>query len=108
MRLANEALAEIQRSAPNLRLVHKHTEDPPPGIEYLDDNADTLAAVRPGTVVGATVWLWSSDDAEGSLDYLFNDEAGQMSLAHALAAARAAKNAYVPTPVPRKRSVRGS
>src|SRR5204862_6955543 len=48
--------------------------------------------VRAGTVVGATVWLWSSDDAEDSLDYLFIDEAGQMSLAHALAAARTARN----------------
>ena len=85
---------EVRGSAltPKLRLVHKDNEDPPHGIEYLDDNAATLAAVRAGTVVGATVWLWSSDDAEGSLDYLFIDEAGQMSLAHALAAARAAKN----------------
>src|SRR5205085_6919520 len=87
-------LGEIHKSTPPgaLRLVHKHNEEPPHGIEYLDDNAATLGAVRAGTVVGATVWLWSSDDAEGSLDYLFIDEAGQMSLAHALAAARAARN----------------
>ena len=43
-----------------------------------------------GTVVGATVWLWPSDDAVGALDYLFIDEAGQLALAHA--AARAARN----------------
>ncbi len=85
---------EVQGSdlTPNLRLVHKHSEEPPSGIEYIDDNGDALGAVGVGTVVGATVWLWSSDDAEGALDYLFIDEAGQMSLAHALAAARAARN----------------
>jgi len=78
--------------APPLRLVHKHDEEAPQGIEYVDSNADALNAVGSGAVVGATVWLWSSDDAEGSLDYLFIDEAGQMSLVHALAAARAARN----------------
>jgi len=90
--LLEEIRKSLPRGAPPLRLVHKHNEDAPHGIEYLNNNADTLSAVRAGTVVGATVWLWSSDDAEGSLDYLFIDEAGQMSLAHALAAARAARN----------------
>jgi len=93
-KVIDNLLGEIHKSIPPgaLRLVHKHDEDPPQGIEYLNDNADTLNAVRKGTVVGATVWLWSSDDAQASLDYLFIDEAGQMSLAHALAAARAARN----------------
>src|SRR5687767_8236285 len=43
-------------------------------------------------VVGGTAWLWADDDAQGQLDYLFVDEAGQMSLAHVLAASRSAKN----------------
>jgi uncharacterized protein len=95
-KVIDNLLSEIHKSippgAPPLRLLHKHNEDPPHGIEYSNDNADTLSAVREGTVVGATVWLWSSDDAVGCLDYLFIDEAGQMALAHALAAARAARN----------------
>jgi uncharacterized protein len=95
-KVIDNLLDEIRDCLPSgaspLRLVHKHDEDAPHGIEYLNDNAGTLNAVREGTVVGATVWLWSSDDAEGSLDYLFIDEAGQMALAHALAAARAARN----------------
>lgn len=45
-----------------------------------------------GAALGTTVWLWSSDDAEASLDYLFIDEAGHMAMAHALAAAPAARN----------------
>lgn len=93
-KVIDNLLEEISDSVPpgTLRLVHKHNEDAPDGIEYVDDNAEALNAVRAGNVVGATVWLWSSDDAEASLDYLFVDEAGQMSLAHALAAARAARN----------------
>jgi uncharacterized protein len=43
-------------------------------------------------VVGGTAWLWARDDAVGKVDCLFVDEAGQLSLAHALAAARCAKN----------------
>ena len=39
-------LAEIHKSngssAQALRLVHKDNGEPPPGIEYLDDNAETL------------------------------------------------------------------
>ena len=95
-KVIDNLLAEIHKAntpgAQALRLVHKDQGESPQGIEYLDDNAETLSAVGAGTVVGATVWLWSSDAAEGALDYLFIDEAGQMSLAHALAAARAARN----------------
>lgn len=91
-KVIDNLLEEILDSGATLRLVHKHNEEPPEGIEYVGDNADALGSIGVGAVVGATVWLWSSDDAEGSLDYLFIDEAGQMSLAHALAAARAARN----------------
>jgi uncharacterized protein len=75
-----------------VRLVHKETGAPPVGIEYFDDSAATFGAIAPGTVVGGTVWLWADDRAADSLDYLFIDEAGQMSLANALAAARSARN----------------
>ena len=43
-------------------------------------------------VVGATTWLWSREDMIGSVDVLFIDEAGQMSLADALAASLCASN----------------
>src|SRR5262249_10980446 len=73
-------------------LVHQDDGDAPHGIEYVASNAKAISAINVGTVVGDTAWFWSRDDAEGKLDYLFIDEAGQMSLAHALAAARAARN----------------
>jgi predicted RecB family nuclease len=75
-----------------VRLVHKSDGDAPDGIEYVDDNAGALASAAPGTVVGATVFLWAHEDAPERLDYLFVDEAGQMSLVQALAASRSARN----------------
>lgn len=74
------------------RLIHKHDEDAPDGIEYVKTAREALGSVASHAVVGGTVWLWAADDAASILDYLFIDEAGQMSLAHALAAARSARN----------------
>lgn len=45
-----------------------------------------------GAVVGGTAWLWADDDFEEVLDYLFVDEAGQMSLTNVLTISRATKN----------------
>ncbi len=61
-------------------------------IEETTDNAEGRAGVRAGKVVGGTAWFWARDDMAESVDYLFVDEAGQMSLAHALAAGRSAGN----------------
>ena len=43
-------------------------------------------------VVGGTAWLWSRGEMEGSVNVLFVDEAGQFSLANALAVASAAES----------------
>jgi predicted RecB family nuclease len=85
----HQAAAETRTK---IRLVHKHGESAPPGIEYIDDGDAALAAVGRGAVVGGTAWLWARKEAKQLLDYLFVDEAGQMSLAQVLAFARAAKN----------------
>ena len=55
-------------------------------------NPAALKALESGRVLGGTAWLWARDEFEAQLDYLFVDEAGQMSLANVLAASRAAKN----------------
>jgi uncharacterized protein len=73
-----------------VRLVHKCPGDAPEGIEYVDKGA--LDAIVPASVVGGTAWLWADEEATERLDYLFIDEAGQMALAMALAAAGAARN----------------
>ena len=43
-------------------------------------------------IAAGTVWLWAREQFQGSIDTLFVDEAGQMSLANTLAVAGAARN----------------
>ena len=59
-----------------------------PGIQNVYANADAAGA----NVVGGTAWLFSDPDLDATLDYLFIDEAGQVSLADALAMATCARN----------------
>ena len=95
--LLKEFLAAAAAAGMRLRAVHKDKParsgaDPVEGLEIVDDNSKAAAGLGRGKVVGGTTWFWSRDDMVGSLDYLFVDEAGQMSLAHALAAGRSAAN----------------
>lgn len=70
----------------------KVPDEYPASIEILKNTKAGVKAVTEGKLVGGTAWLWSNKDMKGKLDYLFIDEAGQMSLAIALAASRCAKN----------------
>lgn len=89
VRKADSASSQPQR----LRLVHKDEErDGVDGIEFAKTTREALGRIAPGTIVGGTAWLWADADAIGRLDVLVIDEAGQMALAQALAAARAARN----------------
>ena len=84
---------EINESAGSIvRLAHQTTRELPDFIDCLKNKDKSLEALNDGYVVGGTAWLWSGEIMEQELDYLFIDEAGQMSLAMALAAGRAAKN----------------
>ncbi|MGA3213555.1 MAG: DEAD/DEAH box helicase, partial [Terriglobales bacterium] len=58
------------------------------------DNTKPCQALSDGSaqVVGGTAWLWAREELFEAVDVLFVDEAGQMSLANALAVAQAAKN----------------
>ncbi|MGA2380171.1 MAG: TM0106 family RecB-like putative nuclease [Spirochaetia bacterium] len=92
-------LREVMRAAAaggaSISAIHKVSrlsEDAEEGIEEATDNAKTAAGLRAGKIAGGTTWFWSRDDMIESVDYLFIDEAGQMSLAHALAAGRSARN----------------
>jgi uncharacterized protein len=97
-KVIDNLLTEVRRAAREagvtLRVAHKVEEGsvPPEGIEPLTSNDEVLAAIASGVVVGGTAWLWAHDEAEGALDHLVVDEAGQMALACVLAAARAARN----------------
>lgn len=62
-----------------------------PDLRYIANSSDARGAYQEG-VVGGTAWLFSRPEWEGVLDYLFIDEAGQVSLANAVAMARSARN----------------
>jgi predicted RecB family nuclease len=61
-------------------------------VAEFGDNDAALGALASGEiqVLGGTSWLWSREDAANTVDVLFVDEAGQMSLANALAVSGAA------------------
>jgi uncharacterized protein len=60
-------------------------------IVEVTDNSAALRAIRTGAgrVLGGTAWLWSREEFFETVDVLFVDEAGQMSLANVLAIAQA-------------------
>ena len=58
---------------------------------HVKNTGDGLAAYA-GGVVGGTAWLFTRPEWDGVLDFLFIDEAGQVSLANAVAMARCATN----------------
>jgi predicted RecB family nuclease len=63
-------------------------------VARAETNDDVVGALRDGTtlVAAGTAWLWSRTDMAASVDVLFVDEAGQMSLANALAVSQAARS----------------
>src|SRR6185369_1555249 len=60
-------------------------------LQYVKDTGGARDAYIDGVACG-TAWLFTRPEWEGVLDFLFIDEAGQVSLANAVAMARCAKN----------------
>jgi len=58
------------------------------------DNDSVVVGLADGSVklVGGTAWLWARDEMAGAVDVLVVDEAGQFSLANAVAVARGARS----------------
>src|SRR5271166_693158 len=68
-----------------------------PAVTQLADNqavSDVFNALETGEglVAAGTAWLWARSEMADTVDVLFIDEAGQMSLANVLAVAQAAKS----------------
>jgi uncharacterized protein len=65
-----------------------------PRIERIRATEAAISGLRAGTwdVVGGTSWLWAREDAQATLDVLFVDEAGQLSLATACSVSGAAES----------------
>ena len=66
------------------------SENPAPFIQSTGDNAALDAGHY--DLAGGTAWLFSRQSLRGTFDYLFIDEAGQTSLADAVAVAPCARN----------------
>jgi predicted RecB family nuclease len=66
----------------------------PAGLTEIKENDKALAKLKNGeaNVLGGTTWVWSREDFFQTVDVLFIDEAGQMSLANVLAVAQAAQS----------------
>lgn len=78
-----------------LRAVQKANETdgcPDSMVTQVDDNEELFHALSSGAaqVAAGTSWLWARNDMASSIDALFVDEAGQMSLANVLAISQAA------------------
>jgi predicted RecB family nuclease len=92
-------LERIGRGKPAaVRRMHKcdpkDLEDDPGEIVLTSKNPIALSGLERRTVdvLGGTSWLWSREEFRQTVDYLFVDEAGQMSLADVLAMSQAAQN----------------
>ena len=95
--LLKEVAAAANEQHLAIKGIQKAEEDDWCGIEVVEraaDNAAVLDALTSGTahLAAGTAWLWSREDMIGAADVLFIDEAGQFSLANALAVAPAATN----------------
>ncbi len=80
---------EAEKRGIQVRIGQRATGEPTFGDAILlKDNPAALGALEGGTVdvVGGTTWLWAREEMTGTVDVLFIDEAGQMSLADAVAA----------------------
>jgi predicted RecB family nuclease len=96
--LLDEVIDHAAKSRLAISAIRKVDKDEQPpadcGYACTNDNSEVRAALASGQVqvAAGTAWLWSRPEFEGSIDTLFVDEAGQMSLANVLAVAGAARN----------------
>jgi uncharacterized protein len=63
-----------------------------PAIEIISENAGVFQRQMLPDLVGGTAWVFSRPEAHGQFDYLFIDEAGQVSLAKLVGMAPSASN----------------
>jgi uncharacterized protein len=95
-KLLDEVLDAAKKEGVAVRCIEKVTEKsktPNPLIPETKDNDRVLAALQSGEaqVAAGTAWLWARPDFAESVDVLFVDEAGQMSLADVLAVSQGAQ-----------------
>jgi len=70
-------------------------EEGPPlfdGARFVKSSKKAAACLASVSLIGGTAWCFSRPELAGRLDYLFVDEAGQVSLANLVGMSRAARN----------------
>ncbi len=96
MGAVHRALGQAGRSAPLYKVRNQSGEDDPlidQGIIQTLESDDVAGVLGAGAVlVGGTAWVFSRPELAGAFDYLFVDEAGQVSLANAVAVGLSARN----------------
>jgi predicted RecB family nuclease len=77
-----------------MRKVSTLSDDPHPQIieETNNDKVSTAIQGRSIQILGGTPWLWAREGMADSVDVLFVDEAGQLSLIDTVAVSQATKN----------------
>jgi len=94
--LLDEIVSQAARTKQTVRVGQKPGEmSPEPGaIAEFVDNPPALDAITGGevSVLGGTSFMWAREEFAGTVDVLFVDEAGQVSLANALAVSPAANS----------------
>ncbi|MEP7247472.1 MAG: TM0106 family RecB-like putative nuclease, partial [Gammaproteobacteria bacterium] len=94
--LLDEVVDQAAKAGRTVRIGAKPSElsANPGAIVEFDDNPPAHAALVGGAidVLGGTAFLWGREEFAGTVDVLFIDEAGQVSLANVLAMSQAASN----------------
>src|SRR5205823_13484403 len=95
--LLDELCKATEAVGTDLRIVQKPNETDGCNhgcVELVDSNEEVLDKLNSGgaQVAAGTSWLWSREEMANSVDVLFVDEAGQMSLANVLAVSQAASS----------------
>jgi uncharacterized protein len=95
----NNLLVSVETIAREERVIFRgvkksSTEDQfLPGARFIENTMDNDRATGGGfDLIAGTAWLFAREKLDGALDYLFVDEAGQVSLANIVAMGVSAKN----------------
>jgi len=96
-KLLEEVLIVSKQESLDVRCIEKVAEKPSklnPALLETGKNERVLAALQSGevSVAAGTAWMWAREEFEESVDVLFVDEAGQMSLADVVAVSPAAQS----------------
>jgi predicted RecB family nuclease len=92
MKAAGESADRLGIRFTGAKCGEEDREPPHPAVEIIPTNADVFGLPILPDLVGGTAWVFSLEDACGQFDYLFIDEAGQVSVANLVAMAPSARN----------------